>query len=55
MRSISDHPHLSNIKKLKGSEDAWRLRAGDYRILYEVDDSIGEITVYSAVDRKEAY
>jgi len=28
-----------NVKKLKGQENEWRLRTGDYRILYEINDS----------------
>jgi len=42
-------------KKLKGSVSSWRIRSGDYRILYEIDDSQKLVKVYRIAHRKEAY
>ena len=55
LRSISGHPRLAHLKKLKGSKNSWRLRVGDYRILYEANESTHEIIIYSVVPRKDAY
>lgn len=33
----------------------WRLRVGDYRILFEIDDAKREITLYRIRHRREAY
>jgi mRNA interferase RelE/StbE len=35
--SLGDNPRPPGCRKLKGRQ-AWRLRAGDYRIVYEIDD-----------------
>ena len=45
----------SRYKKLKGTKQSFRLRAGNYRILYEVDPSVMLITIYRIRHRKEAY
>jgi mRNA interferase RelE/StbE len=34
--ALASEPRPAGAKKLKGHEDLWRIRAGDYRILYEV-------------------
>ena len=48
-------PFLSGSLKLKGFRNRWRIRIGDYRILYERDDNSKSITVFRVVHRKEAY
>lgn len=48
-------PRPSGCKKLKGKDALYRIRVGDYRILYEVRDAILTITVVRAGDRKEIY
>jgi len=35
---LSDDPRPHGSKKLKGSDDTYRLRVGDYRVIYEVSD-----------------
>jgi len=42
-----------NVKKLKGSRTQYRLRAGDYRILFELEGRI--LTVYAVGNRKDIY
>jgi len=46
-------PH--NSKKLSGGGSRWRIRVGDYRILYEIDDSQKIVKVYKIAHRKEVY
>lgn len=48
-------PRPRGTIKLKVSEQRWRIRIADYRILYEVDDGANSIIVYRVVHRKEAY
>ena len=39
--SLSDNPRPVGSKKLKGKEEyLWRIRVGDYRILYSIEDTI---------------
>ncbi|MEY2828883.1 MAG: hypothetical protein RIQ33_741 [Bacteroidota bacterium] len=51
---LADNPRPSGYKKLKG-EDAYRIRVGDYRIIYEINDKQIIITVVSVGHRKEIY
>ena len=44
VRAIEQLPNGEDIKKLKGHSDLLRLRVGDYRIIYTVDN--GELVVY---------
>jgi mRNA interferase RelE/StbE len=48
---IQDH---INVKKLSGRE-AWRIRVGKYRIIYEIDDGKLTILVILVGHRKEVY
>jgi mRNA interferase RelE/StbE len=41
--------------KLAGEDRTWRVRVGDYRILYEVHDDRLIVLVIRIADRKEAY
>jgi len=45
----------SRYKKLKGTKHSYRLRVGDYRILYEVDSSVMLLTIYRIRHRKDSY
>ena len=41
-------------KKLKG-RDAWRIRVGDYRVIYEIHDSRLIVTIITIGHRREVY
>ena len=45
----------AGAKKLVGSSDDWRIRIGEYRIIYEIDEAEGRITVLRVAHRREAY
>ncbi len=51
---LADNPRPYGYKKLKG-EDAYRIRVGDYRVIYEIDDGKIIITVVSVGHRKDIY
>jgi mRNA interferase RelE/StbE len=55
LRSLVENPRPHGAKKLAGSKYDWRVRVGDYRILYEVDDNGRLITVWRIAHRKEVY
>ncbi|WP_136707675.1 type II toxin-antitoxin system RelE/ParE family toxin [Agromyces sp. H66] len=48
-------PRPGGVKKLTGLENAWRLRVGDYRILYEIEDDVVLVTVFRVAHRRNAY
>lgn len=52
--SLADNPRPNGYKKLKG-EDAYRIRVGDYRVIYEIDDGKIIVTVVSVGHRKDIY
>ena len=45
----------SKYKKLKGTVNSFRLRVGNYRILYDVDGRSMIITIYRVRHRKDVY
>ena len=51
---LSSHPRPPLAKKLKG-RDGYRIRIGDYRIIYEVFDSQVLVLVIRIGHRKEIY
>jgi len=54
IHSLSENPRQSQTKRLRGIE-GYRLRVGDYRILYEIDDSNKIVTICRILRRREAY
>ena len=44
----------ADSKKLKG-RDAWRVRVGDYRVIYEIDDRLGQVVVVVIGHCREVY
>ena len=54
--ALSNEPWPRGTVKLKGKEgEGWRIKAGDYRILYMVDKTQKVIKVYRIKHRREAY
>ena len=54
---LGDDPRRidSNVRKLAGYEDRYRLRVGDYRVIYEVQDTQLIILVVGVGHRREIY
>lgn len=52
--SLENNPRPKSTKKLKDRE-AWRIRVGDYRIIYEIKDKICHIIVININHRKDVY
>jgi mRNA interferase RelE/StbE len=50
---VSPRPHGS--EKLAGYSDRYRLRQGNYRIVYLIDDTRLEVTIFKIGDRKDVY
>ncbi len=46
---------MSNVKKLKGEEDTYRLRVSDYRIVYKIKDNELIILIVDINHRKDIY
>ena len=52
--SLKENPFPRGIKKLHGSF-GYRIRVGDYRILYAVDENEKKVEVFSIAHRKDVY
>ena len=54
VRDMEQDPRPSGCRKLSG-KDKYRLRQGDYRIVYAVDDSQRIVEIYKIGNRREIY
>jgi len=52
---LAENPRPQGATKLKGTEDAWRVRVGDFRILYEIHDRALLVLVVRVAHRREVY
>jgi mRNA interferase RelE/StbE len=52
--SLETNPRPHGCKKLKGRQ-GWRLRVGDYRIVFEVNDREKQVLLLDVVHRREVY
>ena len=55
IHALADDPRPQGCEKLAGYADRFRIRQGNYRVVYLVDDQRREITVFKVGDRKEIY
>lgn len=53
--ALADNPRPAGCKKLKGYKDLWRIRAGDMRVVYVIDDSAKLVSVVRVAHRREVY
>ena len=54
--SLSNDPRPQGCKKLKGTyEPLWRIRIGDYRVIYIIDDAIKIVDIQKVGHRKDIY
>jgi len=54
IRSLAQNPRPPNCRKLSGRE-GWRIRVGDYRVVYRIDDKEKAIAVLHADHRRSVY
>lgn len=54
IRALTDEPRPHGCLKLT-AEEGYRIRAGDYRVLYRIDDGAKRIFIYRIKHRKDVY
>ncbi len=54
IRSLAENPRPPRVKKLSG-RDAWRIRIGNYRVIYEIHDEELRILVVVIGHRRDIY
>ncbi len=52
---LAQEPRPVRAKKLVGGNGEWRVRTGDYRIVYEIDDGMLVVLVLAVGHRREVY
>jgi mRNA interferase RelE/StbE len=52
---LAEEPRPSGAKKLVGGDGEWRVRTGDYRIVYEINDGVLLLLVVAVGHRREIY
>jgi len=55
IHKLASNPRPQGSKKLEGSLERYRLRQGDYRVLYEIRDEILVVSVIHVGNRKDVY
>ena len=53
--TLAENPRPSGCKKLKDYDDQWRIRVGDWRVLYTIDDSAKVVRITRIAHRREVY
>ena len=55
IRALADDPRPPGCRKLAGSKTDWRIRIGDYRIVYEIADTVRIVRVHRVRHRRDVY
>ena len=53
--TLAIEPRPPGCKKLEGSVNEWRIRIGDYRVIYTIDDTVKVVDVSAVRHRSDAY
>ena len=55
IRALSEDPRPSGCRKITGSKSDWRIRIGEYRVIYEIDEKKKVVRVFRVSHRREVY
>jgi mRNA interferase RelE/StbE len=55
LRGLAENPRPSGSRKVTGTKHDWRIRVGDYRIIYAIADVIRIVRVQRIRHRRDAY
>ena len=55
IQTLARNPRPPGCRKLAGSKTDWRIRVGDYRVVYEIADEIRIVRVNRVRHRREVY
>ena len=53
IRALAEEPRLHGVRKIKGTEKAYRIRVGDYRVVYEIYDEQDLVLILQIARRTE--
>lgn len=55
IRCLATNPRPAGCQKLSGADHLWRIRCGDYRVIYELLDRVLTVTVIRIGHRRDVY
>ena len=55
IQTLTQEPRPSGAQMLKGEARYWKIRQGDYRVVYQVDDLSQEVAIIKIGHRREVY
>jgi mRNA interferase RelE/StbE len=55
IKALTTNPRPQGCKKLRGGTDEWRIRVGDYRVIYVINDEEKTVKVTRIAHRREVY
>ncbi len=55
LEQLETDPRPPGVRKLQGEDDLWRLRVGDYRVIYTIEDDQLLVLVVRVANRRDAY
>ncbi len=55
LRALANNPRPPGCRKLTGSKNDWRIRVGDYWVIYQIADDIHVVRVNRVRHRREVY
>ena len=55
LESLAQDPRPTGCKKLKGYKDLWRVRIGDWRVVYIIDDGAKAVSITRIAHRSKVY
>jgi mRNA interferase RelE/StbE len=55
IHGLAKTPRPPGCKKLSGQHRAWRIRVGEYRVVYAVDDAEQRVEIRVVAHRKDVY
>ncbi len=55
IQSLSENPKPQGSRKITGSKNDWRIRIGDYRAIYEIDEQEKRVRIMRVRHQREAY
>lgn len=55
IRALADDPRPSGVKKLEGTDNLYRVRSGDFRILYQIQDTRLVVVIVDVGNRRDIY
>jgi len=55
IESLANEPRPHGCKKLSAGRDEWRIRIGDYRVIYTIDNEVKKVDVTRIAHRRDVY